>query len=195
VALLLCSPVLLAMLGLAPWMIHILYSAEFAPAVEILRWQLLGDILKVMSWPLGFVLLAAGAGKAFLLTELTVMTVFVLAVLALLPLIGLPATGLAFLAAYVVLLPLVWVQGVRRIGFRWTRAVKAQALALIGAAVGVDLAARWSDVAGGALGIIMAGAAGLWALMRLSSMAGAGGRLGRIAKLGERVKGWLLTPR
>jgi len=31
VALLLCAPVLLAMLGLAPWVIHLLYSAEFAP--------------------------------------------------------------------------------------------------------------------------------------------------------------------
>ncbi|MDP2083918.1 MAG: O-antigen translocase [Gemmobacter sp.] len=192
VALLLCAPVLLAMLGLAPWVIHLLYSPEFAAAVEILRWQLLGDILKVMSWPLGFVILTSGAGKTFVLTESLGMGVFVLGVLIGLPLIGVTATGLAFLALYVAYLPLVWWLGGRRIGFRWTRAVKAQALAVMGAAVAVDIAARWSEPLGAVLGVGLGVATGLWALTRLSSMAEAGGRLGRIARVGERVKGWII---
>ncbi|MCE6967487.1 O-antigen translocase [Cereibacter sphaeroides] len=194
VALLLCAPVLLAMLGLAPWVIHLLYSAEFGPAAEILRWQLIGDILKVMSWPLGFIILAAGAGKTFVVTESLGMGVFVLGVLALLPLMGVAATGGAFLALYVAYLPLVWWLGGRRIGFRWTGAVKAQALAVIGAAVAVDIAARWSELLGAALGVGLAAAAGFWALMRLSAMSGAGGRLGGIARLGERVRGWIIRP-
>lgn len=192
VALLLCAPVLLAMLGLAPWVIHLLYSAEFDPAVEILRWQLLGDILKVMSWPLGFVILASGAGKTFVLTESLGMGVFVLGVFIGLPLIGVTATGVAFLALYVAYLPLVWWLGRRIIGFRWTRAVKAQALAVMGAAVAVDIAARWSEPLGAVLGLALAAGLGLWALMRLSKMAEAGGRLGRIAGFGERVKGWMI---
>ena len=192
VALLLCGPVLLAMLGLAPWIIHLLYSAEFAPAVEILRWQLLGDILKVMSWPLGFVILASGAGKTFVLTESLGMAVFVLGVFVGLPLIGITATGVAFLALYVAYLPIVWWFGGRMIGFRWTRAVKAQALAVMAAAVAVDIAARWSDPLGAVLGLGLALATGIWALMRLSAMAEAGGRLGRIAGFGERVRGWMI---
>jgi PST family polysaccharide transporter len=188
VALLLCAPVLLAMLGLAPWVIHLLYSAEFAPAVEILRWQLLGDILKVMSWPLGFVLLAIGAGKTYIATESLGMGVFVLGVLIGLPLIGVTATGVAFLALYVAYLPLVWWLGGRRIGFRWTPAVKAQALAVMAAAVAVDITARWSEPLGAVLGVGMALVTGIWAMMRLSSMAGAGGRLGRIAHFAERMK-------
>jgi PST family polysaccharide transporter len=191
VALLLCAPVLLAMLGLAPWVIHLLYSADFGPAVEILRWQLLGDILKVISWPLGFVLLATGAGKTFVLTESLGMGVFVLGVLIGLPLIGVTATGAAFLALYVAYLPLVWWLGRRRIGFRWTGAVKVQALAVIAAAVAVDVAARWSDPLGAALGLGLALVTGIWALMRLSSMAEAGGRLGRLARIGERIRGWM----
>lgn len=192
VALLLCAPVLLAMLGLAPWVIHLLYSAEFAPAVEILRWQLLGDILKVMSWPLGFVILASGAGKTFVLTESLGMGVFVLGVLIGLPLIGVMATGVAFLALYVAYLPIVWWFGGRRIGFRWTRAIKVQALAVIGAAVVVDMAARWSEPLGAVIGLGLAAATGVWALMRLSAMAGIGGRLSRIGRLGERVKAWMI---
>ena len=63
IALLLSAPVFIAMMALAPWVVHLLYSAAFAPAVEVLRWQILGDVLKVVSWPLGFVILAAGDGK------------------------------------------------------------------------------------------------------------------------------------
>lgn len=192
VALLLCAPVLLAMLGLAPWVINLLYSAEFGPAVEILRWQLLGDIPKVMSWPLGFVILASGAGKTFVLTESLGMCVFVLGVLIGLPMIGVTATGVAFLALYVAYLPLVWLLSRRMIGFRWTRAVKAQALLVMAAAVAVDIAARWSDLLGASLGLGFAVIMGLWALMRLSAMAGADGRLGHIAHFGERVKGWMI---
>lgn len=191
VALLLCAPVLLAMLGLAPWVIDLLYSSEFAPAVEILRWQLLGDILKVMSWPLGFVIVASGAGKTFVITESLGMGVFVLGVLIGLPLIGIKATGVAFLSLYVVYLPLVWLLGRHRIGFRWTRAVKVQAFGVMAAAVTVDMAARWSEPLGVVLGLGLAAAAAGWALMRLSSMAEAGGRLGQIARFGERVKGWM----
>lgn len=192
VALLLCAPVLLAMLGLAPWVIHLLYSAEFGPAVEILRWQLLGDILKVMSWPLGFVILASGAGKTYVLTESLGMGVFVFGVLIGLPLIGITATGVAFLALYVAYLPLVWIVARRSIGFRWTGVLKAQALAVIAAAVVVDISARWSEMLGAMLGVALALAMGLWALLRLSSMVGAGSRLGRIARFGERMTGWMI---
>lgn len=194
VALLLCAPVLLAMLGLAPWVIHLLYSAEFGPAVEILRWQLLGDVLKVMSWPLGFVLLAAGAGKTYVATESIGMGVLLLGMFLLLPVIGVTASGVAFFLMYVAYLPLVWGLAVRRIGFRWSRAVKMQALAVIVAAVAVDLVARWSEMTGALLGVGLAAVLGVWALLRLSRMAGAGGRLGRIARCGERVTRWIIRP-
>ena len=39
VALLLAGPVLLAMLGLAPWVIDVLYSPQFSEAAAILRWH------------------------------------------------------------------------------------------------------------------------------------------------------------
>ena len=191
VALLLCAPVLLAILGFAPWVIRLLYSAEFGPAAEVLRWQLLGDILKVMSWPLGFVLLAAGAGKTFVLTETFGMSVFVLSILFGLPLIGVTATGVAFLALYVAYLPLVWWLVRRRFGFCWTRAVSMQALALSGAAVAVDVTGRWSDQLGAVLGVMLAAGMGFWALMRISTMIGGGGRLGWIAQLGKRVNRWM----
>ncbi len=189
IALLLSSPVLLAMQGLAPWVIYLLYTEEFGPAIEILRWQLLGDVLKVISWPLGFVLLAAGAGKTFILTESLGIGVFVFVVLIGLTHIGVTATGVAFLALYAAYLPLVWWVGRRRIGFRWTPAVKAQGLTVMAAAVTVDIAARWSAPLGASLGLGLALATGTWALIRLSAMAAEGSR---IARFGDRVKGWMI---
>ena len=190
VALLLCAPALLAMLGLSPLVIRLLYTADFGPAVEILRWQLLGDVLKVMSWPLGFVLLAQGAGKTFIVTETLGIGIFVAGAWIGLPLAGVTATGIAFLAMYIAYLPLVrWLVG-RRIGFRWTRAVRLQCTGVICAALVVDTAGRWSAPAGAGLGLALAAVAGLWALMRLSARTEAGGRLGQVAALGERVRGW-----
>ncbi|AKS42758.1 O-antigen translocase [Wenzhouxiangella marina] len=195
VAVLLCGPVLIAMLALAPWVIRLLYTAEFAPAVEILRWQLLGDILKVMAWPLGFVLLAGAAGKTFVITESVAIVVLVSGVAVAMPFMGIAATGVAFLGMYLIYLPLVrWLGGVQ-IGFRWSRAVKAQAMLVILAAIAVELAARVSDIIGATLGISIACALAAWSLMRLSSTSAATGRLAQVAKFGERLRIWILALR
>ena len=192
VALLLCAPVLVVMLGCAPYVIRLLYSAEFGPAVDILRWQLLGDLLKVMCWPLGFIILAAGAGKTFILTQSLGIGVFVLGVWVGLPLLGVMATGVAFLALYGAILPVNHWLARRRIGFVWSRAVKAQALVAVTAALMVEATARQSDMVGAVVGLVLGGVLGLWALVQLASWVGVSGRLGRIAALGERVKGWMI---
>lgn len=195
VALLLTGPVLIALLGLAPFAVHLLYSAEFDPAVTILRWQLLGDILKVMSWPLGFVLLAAGAGRTFVMAEVVGIGVLTAGVAAGLPVIGIEATGTAYVAMYLVYLPLVFWLCARRIGFRWTRPVLLQGLGLMLAGTLVCGASHWSDLLGAATGITGGGMLGIWALLRISAMTQvSGGRMSRLVRLGERVKAWTTRP-
>ena len=61
--LLIAGPVLMAMITLAPWVIHLLYAQSFSPAAEILRWQVLGDLLKVASVPAAFIFVATGHGS------------------------------------------------------------------------------------------------------------------------------------
>ena len=181
VALLLATPVLLAMLGLAPWVIQLLYSDAFTEATDVLRWQVLGDLLKVASWPLGFILLAAGAGKSFMLSEWFAMGVFVLLSAWLIPLFGVRATGLSFLAMYAIYLPVVYWLAVRRTGFRYSAAV----LKLLGAAcaggISLILVAGQSLWLSTALGIVLASCFGVHALVRLAHMADVGGPVGKIA--------------
>ena len=123
IALLLSAPVFIAMVGLTPWVIHLLYSPAFAPAVEVLRWQILGDVLKVVSWPLGYAIVAAGDGKTFLWTEAVGLLIMGGLIAGLSSVIGLKITGIAFLVCYTVYLPLVYWLAKRRIGFEWTGSV------------------------------------------------------------------------
>ena len=193
VALLLASPVIIALLGLAPLVVAVLYSAEFSPAIIVLQWQLLGDLLKVMSWPLGFVLLAAGSGKAYTMAEILGVGVMLVGVAVGLPLIGIEATGVAFLVMYLVYLPTIFWLAARRIGFRWSRPLRAQATGVISLAVVVMAAAQWSPLAGALVATAGGSALALWSLIRIASMSQqiGGERLVRIARLGERVKAWM----
>ena len=189
VALLLATPVLLATLALAPWVIRLLYTAEFADAAMVLRWQVLGDFLKIASWPLGFILLAAGAGRTFMLTEWLGMGSFVLFTWLGLPLIGIQATGVAFVGLYGGYLPLVYWLAVRRTGFRWQRTVIWHLLLACIAALALIALAEWSTTASALLGVLLAGVAGVFGLARLGTMAGSEGVAAKAQAVMQRM-GW-----
>lgn len=188
-SLLLCAPMILLMLGFSPWVIRLLYSPEFSEAVEILRWQLLGDALKVMSWPLGYLQQARSAGRTFLLTETISALLMGLVVFFCLPRIGLEATGIAVLVVYATLLPILWWLGRRWIKFTWTRSVKVQAVAFLSAAILLDVACRRSDLLGAVFSVILAACFTAWAVMRLTALTAIEGGLAGLAQtLVQKVK-------
>lgn len=153
VALLLAGPVFLAMLGLAPWVIELLYSSKFAEAAAVLRWQILGDLLKVASFPLGFVILAAGDGRTFIASDTSAMAVFVLCVWIGLPYLGLQATGIGFLMMYAVYLPIVYRLAKKRTGFVWMPTIKKSIFFLGAACVLTSAASNVNSLASAGFGI------------------------------------------
>lgn len=186
IALLLSAPVFLAMIGLAPWVIQLLYSSEFLPAVDVLRWQILGDVLKVVSWPLGFVILAAGAGKTFFWTESLVFLVMGGLIAGLLSIIGLRITGIAFLACYAVYLPLVYVLARRRIDFKWQSSVMRLLMTVSGFCVLVAILSAhywWGPILAIGLALIF----GLYTFVRLAHMSNVSGPVGRIVAMTQRL--------
>lgn len=186
-ALLLAGPVLLAMLALAPWVVRLLYSAEFGEAAVILRWQVLADLSKVAGWPLGFVLLAAGSGRKFLFTEGFSIALFVLLVWLGLPWLGVQATGLAFALMYVFYLSLVhWLARIRT-GFAWQAAVQRQLVRLVLAALATCLLAHWKEWLAVSIGLVAAVGFGLHALQQLARMVEDEGRLGRLVAAAKRL--------
>ena len=191
ISILLCAPVVVGLLAFSPWVIRLLYTSEFVPAVDILRWQLLGDIFKVICWPIGFIQQASGAAKTLFVTETFAMGTYLAVVYFGLPIIGISATGVAFLIQYVLLLIVIWCLARRRIEFQWTRAVRIQAIAVILSAAAVVGSSRSSELLGAAVGGVLAAIMLVWALLRISSLAAAGGRFGRVATMGDKVTGWL----
>lgn len=126
--LLIALPGILTTLVLAPWVLKILYSAEFVPATEVIRWLVLGVGLRVVGWPLGFVQLAKGRARLFMATEAVFSALHVGLFYAGVHWLGLVGSGVAFAALY-----LVYALGMAFVcrwlsGFSWSR----QALVTLG---------------------------------------------------------------
>ncbi|PZX48368.1 PST family polysaccharide transporter [Cereibacter changlensis] len=113
------GPVLLLLIGLAPWAVTLLYSNEFAPAAGMLQWQTVGNVFKLASWPLSFAIVASARAKTYFLMELSFNLVFLALLWILLPVFGLEIAALAFLAGYVVYFITVNVLAHILHGFRW----------------------------------------------------------------------------
>lgn len=191
VALLLAAPVLLAMLGLAPWVIELLYSREFGAAVAVLRWQVLGDVLKIASWPLGFILLASGAGKTFMATEWMAMGVFAVSTWLLLPHAGLVATGLSFLIMYIAYLLLVFCLAKRRTRFHFQPRVLRLLILLVIAATAVMVTSDYTNIVAAIGGLVSAAGFAVYALVRLAHAGTVGGPVGRLAGIARNGLGRL----
>lgn len=179
VALLLAGPVFLLILGLAPFAIQLLYTKEFVESAAILRWQVLGDILKVASWPLGFAILARGDGKTFMALEAFAMAVYILFTWGTLPIAGIQSTGIGFAAMYLGLLGMNYWLAHRRTGFHWQNQVLLLLVVLLALGATVSLLGLISDVLAGGVGLVASLGLSLVAVSRLSALVNPAGRLAR----------------
>ncbi len=186
--LLLCAPLLLGVLSLAPWVVRLLYSVEFVPAVDILHWQLLGDTLKILNLPLGYVVIAKGAGRIYIVIQALGAGTLVGITYLGLPWIGVAATGVAFIAMYVVVLPLNLIAARYWLGFRWSRSVKLQASVLTLGAVTLVALGNVSDLAAAIAGVPLSIAFAGYALLRLSRVADVGGPVARFIRLSRSIR-------
>lgn len=120
IGILLAVPGILAILIFAPLVINIFYSNKFLLAVDVLRWQILGMFLRVICWPMGYILLAKGAGKTFFMTESISNIVHILFMWVGLEIFGLTGTGIAFFCFYVFYSLFMYLVVHRISGFRWS---------------------------------------------------------------------------
>lgn len=169
-ALLLAGPVLLAIITLAPWIIRILYAESFAPATELLRWQVLGDILKVASWPMGFILLAQGRGGIFIGTELTWNVAYLGAIFLGIQEWGLVMAGVGFWIAYLILYVVIAMVAFRLIAFKPARRNWTATLLLLIAGGLTMVLATLSTGAGYVFGMVATLTAVLYSLHRLNGL-------------------------
>jgi enterobacterial common antigen flippase len=120
VGLLLAAPGIIATLTLAPVVLTVLYAAKFTGAVEVLRWICLGAMLQVVSWPMGFIIIAKGRQGWFFTSELTWTVVAVTLAWACIRAFGLKGAGVAFFGSYVFHTILSYTIARRLSSFHWS---------------------------------------------------------------------------
>jgi antigen flippase len=158
VGVLLAGPGVIASLTFAPLVIALFYSAKFGAAVGILRWICIGTILQVITWPLGFVIVAKAKRNLFIGCEVA-WGIFSLALAwPCITRLGLIGTGVSFFGSYVFHAIMLYVVVHRLSGFQWSREnmeTGAISLSLVALAFGgFYLLPLWYGVALGSLALI-----------------------------------------
>lgn len=124
VGVLLAFPGVLFLVVAAPWVLELLYAADFRAGATLMRWQLLGVALRAISWPLGYLVLSRAMNWTFLGTQLVFNLTYLAAAWWGVGRWGLEAVGAAFTAAYFVLLAVQWGIARHAIEFRPSPAVR-----------------------------------------------------------------------
>jgi PST family polysaccharide transporter len=153
VSLLLAGAGVVATLVLAPLALSLFYSRGFTAGADTLRWICLGMALRVLTWPAGYIIIAKGDQRLFILVELAWTVVNVgLSWLGVMWW-GAQGAGIAFFLSYLFHAALVFPLVHRRWGFRLSRE-SWRILLPLGALVAASFLAftllpgRWADAAG-----------------------------------------------
>ncbi len=85
---------------LKDYIIEILFTLEFRPMRELFAWQLIGDIFRMGSWVLAYILLGRSMIKIYMLTEILFTALFVFLSYGFLELFGLKGVPIAYSVNY-----------------------------------------------------------------------------------------------
>ena len=174
VSLLLAAPGVIATITFAPLVIALFYSAKFAEAVEILRWICLGIALRVITWPMGFIIVAKNRQAVFIGAEVAWTVVNVLLTWFCVEAVGLNGAGMAFFGSYVFHGLMIYPIVMRLSGFRWSAANRKMGLLFLSLITvvfcGFQVLPPWWATGVGALAVILSGVYSIRVLLNLVSL-------------------------
>jgi enterobacterial common antigen flippase len=159
VDLLLALPGIVFTLAFAPLILQLFYSTKFLAANDVLRWYILGIFLRVICWPLGYIIIAKGKGMLFLWTETLANGLHIGLAWWGVWFFGLAGAGIAFFIMYILYTILIALVARRISDFTWSGNNNRRmlyALPLVGFMflVSHSLTESWSMLLGGLLTII-----------------------------------------
>lgn len=137
IGLLLAGPGVIATLAFAPAVVAIFYSAKFGASVAVLRWICLGATLQVITWPMGFIIVAKGRPLMFFCAELAWTVVAICLAWLCVGQFGLNGAGMAFFGSYVFHALLIYPIVRSMSGFRWSAQNKRITLLFLSLITGV----------------------------------------------------------
>lgn len=84
--------------------VQLLFTKAFAPMSDLFVFQLIGDVFKIASWLLGYVLWGKALVKIYIVTEVLFTALFVVMSYILIPLYGINGVTSSYLIVYIVYL-------------------------------------------------------------------------------------------
>ncbi len=132
ISMLLAGPGVIATLTFAPLVIAIFYTPKFEGAVEVLRWLCLGMMLRVISWPMGFIIVAKNAQKIFFFSELAWTLAYLGLAWVCINTFDLKGAGIAFFGSYAFHVLMVYAIVRRLSDFHWSSANRETSALFVG---------------------------------------------------------------
>ena len=161
VSILLAGPGVLATLTFAPVVMRLFYSPEFYGAADLLRWICLGMLLRIIAWPMGFIVLAKGEQAIFFWTEVAATVVHIGLAWLLVAKFGLVGSAAAFFGLYLWHSILIYFFARKLTGFRWSAAnLKIGLIFLVSSALifcATLFLPFWQATALGSLAVVLSG--------------------------------------
>jgi PST family polysaccharide transporter len=117
---LIALPGVIATMTLAPWVMKVFYSAAFVEGADVARWQILGVFIRVVSWPMGYILIAKGKSILFTVSEFIFGIINVSLIFLCMKLWKLEGLGISFALSYLLYSVLMMVLVFNLTGFRWS---------------------------------------------------------------------------
>lgn len=102
IALLILAPIIIVFLVFIQWVVIILYSNKFIAVDTMMHWAALGLFFKVISWALGYFLLAKGATKLYFWNAIFFEAVFLIINILGYKFWGLTGLGISYFVGYLV---------------------------------------------------------------------------------------------
>lgn len=92
------------------WIISILFTSAFQPMESLFGYQLIGDLLKMSGWMLGYIMVAKAMVRTYIVTELVNYTSFVIMSILLTNWLGVEGAVIAYATGHAIyLLIMFWV--------------------------------------------------------------------------------------
>ena len=132
IGVLLAFPGVLAATLFAPVIIRVLYSAEFMVAAELMPWFLIGVMGRVVSWPMGMIVLAKGHSKTFAAMQSLSAPIHLVFVVVCFYYFGLVGAAIGFGLQNILYNLAMWLFLRIRYGFHWSPSVEVLLLCALG---------------------------------------------------------------
>lgn len=170
VALLLALPVMAGMQAAAPLVVKLLYSSAFSSAVDVLRWLIVADVMKIAGWPLGFIIIAQARARTFLAVEAATLGVTLCTMLLLVNRVGVQAAGIGYCASY--LFYIIVVASLARKSLQWRPSPEIVLLIFIGVIlmISIGITSTFIPIIGLVSGSFVALVGGIFSIRRLKAL-------------------------